>query len=73
MDTLTLQEFLAALEAERSIKLTRYALLRYLKFGKVEGAIMGKDKSGVRRAWVIPRAAVQSFQLVKRGNPKFLK
>lgn len=68
-----LEEFLEALEKERGIKLSRATMLRYLKAGRVEGAVMGKDESGVRRAWHIPAGAVQSFQLVKRGNPNLIE
>jgi hypothetical protein len=68
--TVTLEEFLELLQRERGITLSRAAMLRYLKAGRIEGAIMGRDESGIRRAWAIPRSAVKSFELLKRGNPR---
>lgn len=70
---LSLDQFLEALQKERNITLSRASMLRYLKMERVEGATMGRDKTGVRRAWVIPKSAVQSFQLVKRGNPRLVE
>lgn len=70
---MTLQQFLEALEKRRGIKLTRQALLRYLRAGRVPGAVLGRDATGVRRAWHIPEAAVDVFKLLPRGNPKLRK
>jgi hypothetical protein len=67
---LTLAEFKGALAARRGIHLSRHTLTRYLNNGLVAGAIMGRDESGVRRAWRIPESAVDRFKLVPRGNPK---
>lgn len=68
-----LEEFMEALEKQRGIRLSRATLLRYLKAGRIEGAVMGKDATGVRRAWHIPAEAVQSFQLMPRGNPNLIE
>lgn len=69
-EIVTLEVFLELLRSERGITISRAAMLRYLKAGKIEGAIMGRDESGVRRAWAIPSSAVKSFELMKRGNPR---
>jgi hypothetical protein len=70
-ETLNLDGFLEALQRQRGITLTRATALRYLKAGRIEGAAIGRDSTGVRRAWVIPVSAVKSFQLAPRGNPSF--
>ena len=71
-ETLTVMSFLEALKTKRGIVLSRGAMLRYLKNDLVPGAVMGRDATGIRRAWIIPASAVQSFKLTKRGNPHLI-